>query len=636
MLKKINLFIPGRLCVFGEHSDWASLYRKIDKKIEKGYAITIGIDLGIDCEVKYSECFILNDNNKSFSCRMDENLLNKCIQDSTYYSYVASSVYTMLKKYNVSGLQIDIVSNTLPESTGLSSSSAICVLIIRAFNVFYGLGLNCEEEMELAYLSERHISKCGRMDQICACGKQTSLLEIDGEQVNISKLDVGKTIYFVVANLQCQKNTNKILTDLNACYLNQKYKENKDIIKCLGEKNKKIIKEAVKAFKNGDSKKIGQLMNEAQYNFDKFVVPKCSELIAPKMHTILSDKFVLKNIYGGKCVGSGGDGAVQLIVKDEITQKKVIKYLNKVYGCLSYPINFEKNTTQRIQKAIVPLAGNGTRMYPYTKSIPKAFIPIIHNGMLKPIFIVILEEIFDSGISEIALIIDKKDKNLYDNFFKQYRANNSQKKYENKIEKIYNSITYIYQKEKLGLGHAVSLCKKFINNQDFLLALGDQLPISYISNSCLNQVLESYNRNKMPIIASVLTDIKNVHNYGIVYGILSKNSDNEFLIDKIFEKPSEELASKECYLMRNNNKEYYSIFGYYVLNKNIFKILDSMIENKDKEKKEYQLTTALNKFIENENVKSLIVNGKFLDFGNINSYCQSIKDLIDLDSGDKY
>ena len=88
--------------------------------------------------------------------------------------------------------------------------------------------------------------------------------------------------------------------------------------------------------------------------------------------------------------------------------------------------------------------------------------------------------------------------------------------------------------------------------------------------------------------------------------------------------------------MRNNNKEYYSIFGYYVLNKNIFKILDSMIKNKDKEKKEYQLTTALNKFIENENVKSLIVNGKFLDFGNINSYCQSIKDLIDLDSGDKY
>ena len=635
MLKKIKLFVPGRLCVFGEHSDWASLYRNFDKKIEKGYAITIGIDLGIHCEVKDNEYFVLNENGKTFNCKMDKNLLNNFINNNDYYAYVASSVYTVLKKYKVSGLQIDIVLNTLPEGTGLSSSSAICVLVIRAFNMFYNLGLSCEEEMELAYLSEHRISKCGRMDQICACGRQASLLKIDGEQVNISKLNVGKKIYFVVANLQCKKNTNKILNDLNNCYLSKDDADNKEIIECFGIKNKKIVEEAIEAFKNGDSKKIGQLMNKAQYNFDKFVAPKCPELDAPKMHAILSDKYILKNIYGGKCVGSGGDGSVQLIVKDEKAQKRVIKYLNNTYGCLSYSINFEQNTAEGIQKAIVPLAGNGTRMYPYTKSIPKAFIPIVHDGMLKPIFIAILEEIYDSGISEIALIIDRKDKKLYDNFFKMNIVNKYHEKYEAKIKKIFNSITYIYQKEKLGLGHAVYLCKKFINNEDFLLVLGDQLPLSYISDSCLSQVLKSYKYNKTPIIASVLTDIKNVHNYGIVHGNLLKDNENEFLIDKIFEKPSKEVASNECYLMRNNKKEFYSVFGYYILNEKIFEILDEMIKTSNKEGNEYQLTTALNIFVEGQDVKSIIVDGSFLDFGNINSYCQSIEKIKNLNGGDK-
>lgn len=634
MSKKIKIFVPGRLCIFGEHSDWASLYRKIDKRIEKGYAITIGIDLGIDCEVTFNKNFILIQKNKRFNCQMDRNRLNKIIKSNNYYSYVASAAYIMFKNYKVNGLQINIVSNTLPEKKGLSSSSAMCVLVVRAFNLCYSLGLNYDEEMELAYLAERRVSQCGRIDQICAYGKQVSLLEFDGEQMNINKLNIGKNLYFVVADLNSKKNTRKILNDLNSSYLNEVYTKNNDIIDCLGVKNKKIVNNAVEALRLGDAKQIGHLMNEAQYNFDKFVAPKCSELNAPKMHKILSDKFVLENIHGGKCVGSGGDGCVQFIVKSKEAQERLSKYLADVYKCSSYSVNLEP--CYKIKKAIIPLAGNGTRMYPYTKSIPKAFIPVVHDGMLKPIFMVILEEIYDSGISDIALIIDRKDKELYDSFFQQNGDNNLTNRYEKKIENIFQSITYIYQREKLGLGHAVWLCKKFVDNQDFLLALGDQLPLSYTSYSCLKQVLESYKFHKIPIIASVLTDIEDVHNYGIVHGNLSKSNESEFFIDKIFEKPSKEVAIDECYLMRNNNKEYYSIFGYYILNEKIFEVLNDMIKKENKENGEYQLTTALNKLIEEQKVKSLIINGQFLDVGNVSSYCYSVKKLINLSRGDKY
>lgn len=630
MSKAIRIFVPGRLCIFGEHSDWASLYRKNDKRIEKGYAIAMGIDLGIECDVNFNNDFVLTQNDKHFTCSMNRNDLQEIVKNNTYYSYVASAIYVMLTKYDVKGLKINIISNTLPEKKGLSSSSAMCVLIIRAFNVFYNLGLNHNEEMELAYLAERKISKCGKIDQICAFGKQVSLLEFDGEQININKLNVGKDLYFVVADLNSNKNTQKILNDLNSSYIDELGKNEKSIVDCLGGMNKKIVHEAIDAFRIGDAKKIGALMNEAQYNFDKFITPKCVELTAPKLHTILSDIFVLKQIYGGKCVGSGGDGCVQFVVKNSKSQNDLIEYLNKNYNCSSYAINLKQNCY--IKKGIVPLAGNGTRMYPYTKSIPKAFIPIVHKGMLKPIFMVILEEMYDSGIAKIALIIDKKDKKLYDDFFEKNNDFNSE--YEQKIEKIYKSITYIYQNEKLGLAHAVFLCKKFVDEDDFLLVLGDQMPLSYDFYSCLDQLLTSYKSNKLPVIAATLTDINDVNNYGIIHGNLLDDNDHEFLIDKIFEKPTQEEAIEDCYLMRNNNKEYYSIFGYYVLNKNIFEIISDMIKNVNTENGEYQLTTALNKFIEMQNVKAVIINGKFLDVGNISAYCNSFKSLIY--GGDKY
>ena len=73
----IKIFVPGRLCIFGEHSDWAGEYRLKNKKIEKGYAITALLQEGLYATVKKCDNFSIYDGDKQFSCEMDLNVLEK-------------------------------------------------------------------------------------------------------------------------------------------------------------------------------------------------------------------------------------------------------------------------------------------------------------------------------------------------------------------------------------------------------------------------------------------------------------------------------------------------------------------------------------------------------------------------------
>jgi galactokinase len=88
-----------------------------------------------------------------------------------FWSYVAGVAAVMLDRFHVRGIKIDNYKTTLPASKGLSSSAAVCVLVARAFNLLFGLGLTARGEMEIAYAGEVMTpSKCGRMDQCVAFG----------------------------------------------------------------------------------------------------------------------------------------------------------------------------------------------------------------------------------------------------------------------------------------------------------------------------------------------------------------------------------------------------------------------------------------------------------------------------------
>ena len=334
-----DLFVPGRLCLFGEHSDWAGGYRRIDSNIHKGYCLLVGTSQGIYAKVKKhpSKLIItttLPDGKVLGPHEIDmvPKKLLAVAEEGGFYSYSAGVAYHVVNHYNVQGLEINSYKMDLPIRKGLSSSAANNVLVARAFNKLYDLKLTKRGEMEIAYQGEILTpSRCGRMDQACAYGNIPVFLTFDGERMDVQEITPAKPIYMVIADLNTGKDTQKILADLNACYPGSGGKISRDVKYYLGPVNKDLLYRAREAVIVGDSDKIGKLMVEAQRFFDVFMAPASpEELLSPKLHFVLSNPELDDLVYGGKGVGSQGDGTVQFVAKGEAQQKKLLKKLKEL------------------------------------------------------------------------------------------------------------------------------------------------------------------------------------------------------------------------------------------------------------------------------------------------------------------
>jgi len=333
---EVELFVPGRLCLFGEHSDWAGGYRRIDSTIAKGYCLVIGTNQGIYARARrHTSKLIINTtlpDGKTLGpheMEMDQEKLLDVAAEGGFYSYTAGVAYHVLCHYNVQGLEIDSYKMDLPIRKGLSSSAANNVLVARAFNQLYDLKLTKRGEMEIAYQGEILTpSRCGRMDQACAYGNTPVSLTFDGERLDVHEIHPGNDLYLVIADLNAGKNTQKILADLNACYPKSGGKIGEDVRYYLGPVNKDIVSRAIESLADGDAVKIGALMVEAQRFFDHFMAPACpSELLSPTLHFILSSPEISDLVLGGKGVGSQGDGCVQFIAKGAKEQKRLMQKL---------------------------------------------------------------------------------------------------------------------------------------------------------------------------------------------------------------------------------------------------------------------------------------------------------------------
>lgn len=339
----LNLFVPGRLCLFGEHSDWAGAYLQFRET--PGYCIAVGTNQGIYARVRKQEnqlivsSLLSNNQQKTLSLPLNADNLLAQAKKGDFWSYVAGTFYEIWQNYPIAGLEIDCYRMDLPLKKGLSSSAAICVLVAHACNQIYNLGLAKQEEMNLAYSGETLTpSRCGRMDQICAFGQIPMFLTFDGEELAIEPIPLTSSFHYLIVDLQGQKDTVTILQDLNAQFCGEKGEFTKGIRRALGSLNQEITVQAKQALIAGNAQKIGELMREAQEIFDRLIAPASPrELLAPKLHHLLNYSPIQNLIWGGKGVGSQGDGTAQLLTRSAEARTLAQSIIEKDLGlpCLN-------------------------------------------------------------------------------------------------------------------------------------------------------------------------------------------------------------------------------------------------------------------------------------------------------------
>ncbi len=260
-----------------------------------------------------------------------------------------------------------------------------------------------------------------------------------------------------------------------------------------------------------------------------------------------------------------------------------------------------------IRKAIIPAAGLGTRFLPATKAQPKEMLPIVD----KPSIQYIVEEAISSGIEDIIIVTGRNKRAIEDHFDRSVELElNLKEKNKNGLLKIVECISnmvdihYIRQKEPLGLGHAIYCARKFIGDEPFAVLLGDD--IIHSQTPCLRQLIDLFEREKMPIIGVQQVDWKDTSKYGIVTP--GAQFQNEIEVLDLVEKP------------QTNPPSNLAVMGRYILLPEVFDIL---ARTKPGSGGEIQLTDALKEVVMVPGMVALEFEGKRYDVGDKLGFLQA-------------
>ena len=636
----MKLFVPGRICLFGEHSDWAGRYRQDNADIEKGYTIITSTNQGVYAEVQPHPTNLILKTSLSDGTRhgpytlpMEPAALLAEAEKGNFFSYAAGVAYQILANYGVQGIEIDNYLTDLPVKKGLSSSAAICVLVARAFNRIYDLEMTTRDEMEYAYRGETTTpSRCGRMDQGCAY-QHPILMSFDREHIDVSKFSVPNNLYLVIVDLGAGKDTRLILNQLHHCYPFPENELQRNVQHYLGPLNAEITQAAYQALRRGDAEAVGTLMTRAQREFDKHLIPACpSQLTAPVLHKVLNYDPIQPYIWGGKGVGSQGDGSAQFIVKDEESQRRVIEIIERdlQMSCLKLIIEAGRH----VRKAIIPAAGFGTRLFPASKAMKKELFPVIdRTGRAKPAIMAIVEEAVNAGIEEVCLIVQRGDTELFESFFKTpppiehfNKLSKENKAYCDYLIELGNRISFVTQDVQEGFGHAVYCAREWVDNEPFLLMLGDHLYGSDEPSSCVRQVLDAYEQVGHSVVGLKETPIEELSNFGCVTGVWTKKKEM-LSVTEFYEKPDAEYAREHLHIDGMDADRFLTVFGIYVIQPQIFEFLEQNIAHNIRERGEFQLTSCLDELRKTDGFSGYVVKGRRFDIGMPEEYRQTVIDF---------
>ena len=262
----------------------------------------------------------------------------------------------------------------------------------------------------------------------------------------------------------------------------------------------------------------------------------------------------------------------------------------------------------RVRKAVFPAAGLGTRFLPATKAQPKEMLPLVD----KPTIQYVVEEAVASGLDEIILVTGRNKRAIEDHFdaafeLEYYLQDRGKLEELAQIKTISElaSVSYVRQKEPLGLGHAILCARPLVGAEPFGVFLGDDIIVSRVP--CMRQLLDVFERLGGPVLAVMRMPRDEIGRYGVIAprGL----GGNVYEVQDLVEKPDPRDAPSDL-----------AIIGRYVLTPDIFPILaDTAPDSRG----EIQLTNGLRRLRQSRPIYALEIDGVRHDTGNKLGYLKA-------------
>jgi UTP-glucose-1-phosphate uridylyltransferase len=372
-------------------------------------------------------------------------------------------------------------------------------------------------------------------------------------------------------------------------------------------------------------------MKEAQEGFDRLAIPACpEELSSPVLHRVLAHPALQPHVWGGKGVGSQGDGSAQFVAKSAADQQAAVEVLERDLGvsCLTLTLG----TGPSVRRALIPAAGFGTRLFPATKATKKELFPVIdRDGIAKPAILLIVEEALDAGLEEVVVVVQEDDLEDFRSFFSsQVSIENYNKlpphfqEYARRIVEIGRRVRFVTQKAQEGFGHAVYCAREALGDEPFLLMLGDHLYRSEGETSCARQIVEAYQRSGTSVLGLRRTRETDIGAFGTATGVWVE-PERLLNVTEFAEKPTVDYARQNLRVPGFPDGEYLTVFGQYVIKPQIFAYLEEHIGNNVRERGEFQLTSALDRLRQEDGFLGLVVDGRRFDIGLPEHYLETLR-----------
>jgi UTP--glucose-1-phosphate uridylyltransferase len=258
--------------------------------------------------------------------------------------------------------------------------------------------------------------------------------------------------------------------------------------------------------------------------------------------------------------------------------------------------------SNRVRKAVFPAGGLGTRFLPATKVVPKEMLALVD----KPIIQYGVEEALASGIEHIIIVTGRGKSAMEDHFDISFELDATlERRGKDEMLKLSREVahmarvSYVRQKEPLGLGHAVLCAKELVGDEPFAVILPDD--VIDADPPCMKQMIEVFNEKKGSVLATMTIDGPAISAYGVLAGAQDRQNPRIYNCTGMVEKPKLEDAPSNQ-----------AIIGRYVLTPRVFALLE---QTKPGAGGEIQLTDGIKALLNEEKVFGYTFKGKRFDAG---------------------